>query len=140
MVDVSISMNTKQYDNLGNEDFIEVISKGSMYEKNNDTYLVYKEELEKGLAHVTTTIKISENEVLIKKFGAVDSNMKFVMGSEVITKYKTPQGLFDIKINTTKLDIKKFDKTIKLDIEYNICITGLFEGVNKVNIYVKELN
>ena len=31
MIDVNISMHTKQYDNLGNEDLIEVISKGSMY-------------------------------------------------------------------------------------------------------------
>ncbi|WP_264319140.1 DUF1934 domain-containing protein [Paraclostridium bifermentans] len=57
MIDVNISMHTKQYDNLGNEDLIEVTSKGSMYEKNNDIYIVYKEELEEGSLHVTTTIK-----------------------------------------------------------------------------------
>lgn len=140
MIDVSISMHTRQYDNLGNEDLIEVVSKGSMYEKDKDIYIVYKEELEKGSTHVTTTIKISENEVLIKRFGSVNSNMKFVSGNETVTKYRTPQGLFDIKINTTKLIVKRFDKTIELDIEYNMCITGLFEGLNKVNIHVKELN
>lgn len=140
MIDVNISMNTKQYDNLGNEDLIEVTSKGSMYEKNNDIYIVYKEELEKGSVHVTTTIKISGNEVFIKRFGDIKSDMKFVQGEETITKYRTPQGLFDIKINTQKLEINKLNKSIQLNIEYNMCIDGLFEGINKVRIYAEELN
>ena len=103
MIDVNISMHTKQYDNLGNEDLIEVKSKGSMYEKNEDIYIVYKEELEKDSVHVTTTIKISENEVLIKRFGSVKSDMKFIEGMDTTTKYRTPQGLFNIKINTIDL-------------------------------------
>ncbi|WP_264319141.1 DUF1934 domain-containing protein [Paraclostridium bifermentans] len=66
--------------------------------------------------------------------------MKFVQGSETITKYRTPQGLFDIKINTQKLEINKLNKSIQLNIEYNMCIDGLFEGINKVSINAEELN
>ena len=140
MVDVNISMHTKQYDNLGNEDLIEVTSKGTMYEKNNDIYIVYKEKFEKESVDVTTTIRISPSEVLIKRFGSVKSDMRFSKGTETITKYRTPQGLFNIVINTKKLEIKKLDKSIQLEIEYNMCIDGLFEGINKVSIYVEELN
>ena len=140
MIDVNISMKTKQYDSLGNEDCIEVISVGNMYEKNEDTYIVYKEELEKGSVHVTTTIKISEKEILIKRFGVVNSNMRFVLGKETFTNYKTPQGLFNIKLNTTKLNVEKTDETINIDINYNMEIVGLFEGVNKIRIEVRKKN
>lgn len=140
MIDVNISMNTKQYDSLGNEDCIEVVSVGNMYEKNGDTYIVYKEELEKGSVHVTTTIKISEKEILIKRFGVVNSNMRFILEKETSTNYKTPQGLFNIKINTTKLNVEKTDKLINIDINYNMEIVGLFEGVNKIRIEVEKKN
>lgn len=138
MIDVRISMNTRQYDKFGNEDIIEVVSTGNMYEKNGNTHIVYKEELEKGNDHVTTTIKISDNEILIKRFGVVNSTMKFILGTETFTKYKTPQGLFNIKINTTKLDIKDSNESINIDIDYNMEIVGLFEGLNKVSIEVKK--
>lgn len=139
MIDVSISMHTQQNDSLGNKDFIKVEAKGNMYEKNNDIYIIYKEEIEKGLEYVTTTIKIAENEVLIKRFGSVKSDMKFIKGVETINKYRTPQGLFNIKINTKKLEVSKVDKQVHLNIEYNMFIEGLFEGTNKVNIDIKDI-
>ncbi|CEP82368.1 DUF1934 domain-containing protein [Paraclostridium sordellii] len=138
MIDVNISMITKQYDNLGNEDIIEVLSNGKLYKKNDGIYVVYKEELEKDSAHVTTTIKISKKEILIKRFGLVNSNMKFILGKEITTLYKTPQGIFNIKINTNKLDIKETDKDIEIEIDYNMEILGLFKGVNIIKIKIEK--
>lgn len=140
MIDVNISMNTKQYDKFGNEDCIEVVTKGNMYEKNGEIYIVYKEELEQNSAHVTTTIKISSNEILIKRFGVVNSNMKFILEKETFTHYKTPQGIFNIKINTNKLNIENTDEVIKIDIDYDMEIVGLFEGLNKIQIEIKKNN
>lgn len=138
MIDVNISMITKQYDNLGNEDIIEVLSNGKLYEKNDGIYVIYKEELEKNSADVTTTIKISEKEILIKRFGLVNSNMKFILDKETTTLYKTPQGIFNIKINTNKLDIKETDKDIEIEIDYNMEILGLFKGVNIIKIKIEK--
>ncbi|CEQ16253.1 DUF1934 domain-containing protein [Paraclostridium sordellii] len=138
MIDVNISMITKQYDNLGNEDIIEVLSNGKLYEKNDGIYVIYKEELEKNSDHVTTTIKISEKEILIKRFGLVNSNMKFILDKETTTLYKTPQGIFNIKINTNKLDIKETDKDIEIEIDYNMEILGLFKGVNIIKIKIEK--
>lgn len=138
MIDVNISMITKQYDNLGNEDIIEVLSNGKLYEKNDGIYVIYKEELEKNSTHVTTTIKISEKEILIKRFGLVNSNMKFILGKETTTLYKTPQGIFNIKINTNKLDIKETDKDIEIEIDYDMEILGLFKGVNIIKIKIEK--
>ncbi|MEF9991520.1 MAG: DUF1934 domain-containing protein [Paraclostridium sp.] len=138
MIDVSIYMNTKQYDKFGNEDCIEVRSSGSMYEKNEETYIVYKEELEQNSAHVTTTIKISTDEIFIKRFGVINSTMKFILGKETFTNYKTPQGIFNIKTNTNKLNIFKTDEMINIDIDYDMEIVGLFEGVNKIHIEIKK--
>lgn len=72
-MDVKVNIRTKQYDNNGYVDTINLDTVANLYNKNNDIYIVYKEEIE-GLK-TTTTIKISDDEVSIKKFGNTNSNM-----------------------------------------------------------------
>ena len=62
---------TKQYDEVRNIDNIEVNVIGKVFEKNKDIYVVY-EETEDG-QKVTTTLKISDEEVSIKKYGNINS-------------------------------------------------------------------
>ena len=58
---------------MGIIDTIEVGTIGKIFEKNKDIYVVY-EETEEG-QKITTTLKISNDEVSIKKFG----NINFIL-------------------------------------------------------------
>ena len=130
-----IKISTKQYGENNNTDTMEVNAVGKIFEKNNDIYLVY-EEVEDG-QKITNTIKISDKEVSIKKFGNVNSLMVFREGYKHETKYRTPQGLFVIETETNKLIIDKNENNyIKLNIEYNISILDLFKGRNEINILI----
>lgn len=127
---------TKQYDELGNIDTIEASTIGKMFEKNNDIYIVY-EEIEEG-QKITTTLRISDDEVSIKRFGNVNSLMVFKEKHKHLTKYRTKQGLFMIETETNKLIVDKSEKNyIKLNIEYNINILDLFKGKNEINILIE---
>ena len=135
-MNAKINIVTKQYDEKGNTDTIRLNTVGDLYYKNNDIYVVYKEEEDGN--KTTSTIKISENEVSIKRFGNTNSNMNFKKDGVNETKYRTPQGLFIIETKTKELKIdKNEEKCIKLDIDYNIKIMDLFKGRNKMNILVE---
>ena len=135
-MNAKINIVTKQYDEKGNTDTIRLNTVGDLYYKNNDIYVVYKEEEDGN--KTTSTIKISENEVSIKRFGNTNSNMSFKKDGVNETKYRTPQGLFVIETKTKELKIdKNEEKCIKLDIDYNIKIMDLFKGRNKMNILVE---
>jgi len=135
-MNAKINIITKQYDEKGNTDTIKLNTVGDLYYKNDDIYVVYKEEEDGN--KTTSTIKISENEVSIKRFGNTNSNMSFKKDSVNETKYRTPQGLFIIETKTRELKIdKNEEKCIKLDIDYNIKIMDLFKGRNKMNILVE---
>ena len=135
-MNAKINIVTKQYDEKGNTDTIRLNTVGDLYYKNNDIYVVYKEEEDGN--KTTSTIKISENEVSIKRFGNTNSNMSFKKDGVNETKYRTPQGLFIIETKTKELKIdKNEEKCIKLDIDYNIKIMDLFKGRNKMNILVE---
>jgi len=135
-MNAKINIVTKQYDEKGNTDTIKLNTVGELYYKNNDIYVVYKEDEDGN--KTTSTIKISENEVSIKRFGNTNSNMSFKKDGVNETKYRTPQGLFIIETKTRELKIdKNEEKCIKLDIDYNIKIMDLFKGRNKMNILVE---
>ena len=126
---------TKQYDEVRNIDNIEVNVIGKVFEKNKDIYVVY-EETEDG-QKVTTTLKISDEEVSIKKYGNINSLMVFKENHKYLTKYRTNQGLFIIETTTNKLVVNRNEKNyIKLNIEYNISILDLFKGRNEINILI----
>ncbi|HSQ88495.1 DUF1934 domain-containing protein [Romboutsia sp.] len=135
-MNAKVNIVTKQYDENGKLDIIKLNTTADVYYKNNDIYVVYKEEEEGN--KTTSTIKISENEVSIKRFGNTNSNMSFKKDNIDEIKYRTPQGLFIIETKTTKLKIdKNEEKCIKLDIDYDIKIMDLFKGKNKINILVE---
>lgn len=132
-MDAKLSIITKQYDEKGHVDTIRVNANADIYNKNNNTFVVYKEE-EDGIK-VTTTIKISENEVSIKKFGNTNSVMVLKEESNHISRYRTPQGLFTIETNTKKLNIDKSkENCININVEYDIKIMDLFQGRNIIEI------
>ena len=134
-MEAKVKILTNQYDDVRNIDNIEVNAIGKIFEKNKDIYVVY-EETEDG-QKVTTTLKISDEEVSIKKYGNINSLMVFKENYKHLTKYRTNQGLFIIETITNKLVVDKNEKNyIKLNIEYNINILDLFKGRNEINILI----
>ncbi len=135
-MEVKLSILTNQYDEFENKDTIKVNTIGKMFQKNEDTYVVY-EEIEDG-QKITTTLKISDEEVSIKKYGNINSLMIFKKNYKHLTKYSTNQGLFVIETTTNNLIVDKTEKNyIKLNIEYNINILDLFKGKNEINILIE---
>ena len=133
----NINIITKQYDENSNIDTIKLDVIGEIYNKNNDIYVVYKQTEE---GHTTTsTIKICEEEVSIKQFGASNSTMIFKEGSSNITRYRTPQGMLIIETDTKKLIIDKSEENcIKININYDIKIMDIFQGRNEIIILIKN--
>lgn len=137
MKEVSISVKTEQLDKLGNKDSMKVVSNGKMYDKKGDTYIVYKEKLGNEEESVTTTIKISEEDLSIKRFGTINSTMVFNKSKVYTSMYHTAQGIFEIKIDTKQLSIIKNESSIDINIKYDINVVGLFEGHNSIKIEVR---
>lgn len=133
----NVNIITKQYDENSNVDTIKLNVVGETYNKNNDIYVVYKQTEE---GHTTTsTIKICEEEVSIKQFGASNSTMIFKEGSSNITRYRTPQGMLIIETDTKKLIIDKSEENhIKININYDIKIMDMFQGRNEISILIEN--
>ena len=83
-----------------------------------------------------STIKISDEEVLLLKSGDITSRMKFREDRDFRSKYRTPYGVFDMDLHTYKISKRISDKELKLNLDYKISIRGLMDANNRLEMKV----
>jgi len=136
--EVTINIKTIQTDSKGNSDDIELVTRGDIYEEDGVIYVVYEETELSGMEGTTTTLKIFDNQVVLKRLGQNTSDMIFEKGKRFKTKYKTFHGDISMELLTTAVDVNVDKKQCKVDVDiaYDINISGVFEGKNKMNIRI----
>ena len=78
---------------LEKEDFLEILTEGTMYQKNNARYISYEESEEAGLSDSHTLVKLSDGRLNIKRYGANDDDgmdMTLEPGILNITRFQIP--------------------------------------------------
>lgn len=118
---------------------IELITEGKFYNKDNAKYLVYEESEISGMVGCTTTLKVQDDKIVMKRFGSAISELVFQKGKRHTTNYSTPYGNFKLEILTKKLDyqIRDDEAEGKISLIYDISIQGLKESSNSLDIEIK---
>ena len=134
-MEVKVNIHTIQYNEYGEKNDIKVEATGTLYEKNDNTYVVYKEKENENDVETKTSIKIEGEKVTIKRFGEINSTMTFRENQTINSNYATPQGMFVVETKTTKLNIN-MEEDIIINVDYNIEIMDMFKGRNVIKIYI----
>lgn len=119
----------------GETDEIEMITQGKYYKKNHSSFLVYDETELSGMEGSTTTLKIDDDKVMMKRFGKNESKLIFENGKTHKTIYKTIYGNMDMEVYTDKIQInQQAEQLKKLYISYRLNISGNIESKNTLSI------
>lgn len=120
------------------EDQLELITEGKLYEKGEAIYLIYDETELSGMPGCKTRLKLKDGAVKMRRVGksvGIDTEIEFEQGKRYNGYYGTPYGAVEIEVLTNRLDNRlKADGTGSLDIDYSVSLKGLTEGRNKLNI------
>ena len=126
------------------EDVINTVSTGRIYEKNDALYVIYNEMDEVTLDEFTSVLKIDGEEITLIRYNGsreVCGRMVFAENSVNDGYYGTEQGYVDITTETSRL---KTDLTYqeggKISIDYHIEIVGVVKTRHLLNIEVKKEN
>lgn len=135
---IIVTIKTSQIDTKGETEDMELVTEGKYYKKNDAIYIVYEESEISGMEGTTTTLKILKDCVIMKRFGKTNSELIFEKGKRFKTKYKTSFGDLSMETLTKSVEIKCSDdsKAMDININYDINITGLFEGKNIISIII----
>ena len=135
-MEVKINIHTIQYNEYGEKNDIIAKATGTLHEKRDNIYVIYK-ETEEG-KETTTSIKIENDKVTIKRFGEINSTLVFKENQIQTSNYATPQGMFIVETKTKSLDINKKGQKINITVDYNIEIMDMFKGRNVIKISIEE--
>ena len=112
---------------------IEQQSHGYLTFKASSCYLKYQDA--EGVLNV---YKYHSNRLLIIRKGAVEHRQEFVVGEEKLSTYFNSGIILEIKTITNKLQFEQLEGIVKIYLEYQLYINGVFQGLNKVLIRTKE--
>ncbi|MCT4607128.1 MAG: DUF1934 domain-containing protein [Marinisporobacter sp.] len=121
----------------GEENEIELITEGKLYQKGNAMYLVYEESELSGMEGCTTTVKVIQDQISMKRFGKAKSEIIFEKGKPYNTNYHTPYGMFDMEVLTKDMTYSLTDEYKgELFIEYFVNLEGIAESTNQLRIKI----
>ena len=102
------------------QDYIDVITPGRYYEKNDRHYIVYDEVMEGLEEPVHNLMSIAPDRVMLKKSGMIATQMEFCPKQHTDTYYSTPFGRIDMDIYTQRIRIQESEDEINVDIRYHL--------------------
>lgn len=122
------------------EEIMEFITDGKLYNRNGKWYLLYEESEVSGIEGYKTSLRYGDDNVRLKRIGKNQEKytiLEFEKGKKYNALYSTPFGSFEIEILTNKLEKNiSSDGRGTIDVDYSICLKGLSEGRNKINIEI----
>lgn len=124
------------------EDVLEFVTEGQLYEKGDSVYVLYKESEFSGMEGCTTSLKITGDKVRMKRYGAalpIDTVIEFEKGKRFEGYYDTPYGAIEMEVLTNTVENHLHDtpeRKGKLAIDYHISLRGLSEGRSKLDIEI----
>lgn len=134
---VTLKIKGTQIDVNGEKNEIELITEGKFYIKNGSYYLVYNETELSGMEGSTTTLKIENEKVSMKRFGSNSSALIFEEGIKHKSLYQTFYGDMSMEVVTKKIDvnISEMGKG-KVDLFYRLNMSNMIESQNRLSIEI----
>lgn len=140
MKDITLKITGKQQYEEREEDQMEFITDGRLYVRNGSVYIMYDESEVSGMEGCTTTIRLRDQSVKMKRSGnmGISTELYFEAGKRFNSVYETPYGPMGIEVLTdyvkNDFDIEKGQGSI--DVQYQVSMEGIAEGRNRITIKV----
>ena len=104
---------------------IQIVTDGTMKKDGDTTYISYEESEISGMEGTTTTFEIRDNHVVLRRSGAVESQMVFEKGKKDVSLYNMGFGAMTIGVQARRLKNELGPDGGRLEISYGIEILSL---------------
>ena len=141
MKDIMLKIVGRQVTSETEEEQLEFVTEGKYYVKGDSVYLLYDESEFSGMEGCTTSLKITGNNIKMKRFGeriGLDTEIEFQKGKRYKGYYDTPYGSVEMEVLTNDVinKIEKIEGKGTLNIDYHISLRGLSEGRSILDIEI----
>lgn len=118
----------------GDEEDVEVITKGEYYWRNGKHYVFYDEVMEGFEGSIRNMVKITPEMMQIRKQGITSTELVFEQGQKKMARYITPLGEMTVEIGTSRIQVEAREDNLKVSVSYGLDIN--YEHVSDCNIFL----
>lgn len=125
------------------EDSMEILTEGTVYSRNNATYITYEESEATGSEDVRTLFKLEDGSIRIRKYGRDENDegmdMMLKPGILNITRYQIPMmSSVNLEVYTNKLEDNLDEEGYgTVSVDYRIKFDKFFSRRNILEIEVR---
>lgn len=116
---------------------IQIVTDGTMRIDGDTTYISYEESEISGMEGATTTFEVKKDHVILRRTGAVESQMVFEKGRKDVSLYNIGFGAMTIGVQARRLKNELGPDGGRLEISYGIEIGEEIKGLNSFIIHVR---
>ena len=135
---VIITVNTLQRDENGQEERIELTTKGT-YEKQDDVQILcYDESSLTGLTGTRTTLKLFPHSLVLMRDGKITQQQEFLPGTSQKSLYETPFGNVTLTMYTHELTHTLTNGEGEIALRSDVALEGVHANYNELIIRSRE--
>ncbi|NLJ41584.1 MAG: DUF1934 domain-containing protein [Clostridiales bacterium] len=135
---VILTIRGNQVNPHGEDHKIELITEGLLYRKGSAYFIEYEESIISGMEGTKTLITVEDQRIYLERTGSHESQFVFEKGRKYVNYYETPFGNLEMGIFPTKIDSVLDEKEGKLDLKYELNISGKYAGSNELKVSYQE--
>ena len=121
-------------DSKSDDDAMEFITEGRFAKKGDALYLIYEESELSGVIGCTTSLKVTDGKVRMKRYGdegGIETAIEFTKGGKFVGLYETPFGAVEMEVLTNDIDNQLSPEgSGTLGIDCSVSLKGLVESRN----------
>ncbi|MDA8234581.1 MAG: DUF1934 domain-containing protein [Clostridia bacterium] len=137
--DVLVTVKGTQVNELGEEDTIELITKGNYFFKNESYYIIYNETEISGMEGTTTSLKAEPRRITLNRMGSAEQKQVFEVNTLNISNCVTPFGTWVMGVIPSKVEVDLTDMGGSINLEYELNNGTEKVSDNRLSITVKEV-
>ena len=109
----------------GEEERVDIRTRGIYCLRENGHYISYEEELEEIPQKVKTLLHISSGVLSMTKRGPVQVKMEFIPGKRTTCMYRTPFGNIPMEIETKRVEVIEEEDRLSASAQYYLESDGI---------------
>jgi len=118
---------------------IELVTEGTMTFRDNGWDITYEESELTGLQGVTTTFRVEEGKVTLKRTGNLHSEMVFQQGQSHESLYQMPFGALMIRVTSKWVFFDILPEGGTIDLSYDIEIENSAAGIIDYHLDIRAI-
>ena len=113
-------------------------AEGEYFERGNSTYLLYDEKDPDDDSVTKNMLKLSGRVLSLSKKGAVNSNMTWEEGKNIVSDYSSAFGRLALSVETGRLEISNSEGDLHLEVHYRLSMEDTFLSDKSLTIHVQK--